>query len=79
MDAVALTVALLDQPEPVTAPAPPTWEELLGAALGDDDGPAASVPLALQLALTPAPRSQHWRLSARLALAAARRVGSTRT
>ncbi|SDE23109.1 DEAD/DEAH box helicase [Rhodococcus tukisamuensis] len=65
--AVALTVALLDQSEPVTAPAPPTWEELLGAALGDDAGPAATVPLAVQLALTPAPRSQYWRLSARLA------------
>ncbi|MFC4605816.1 SNF2-related protein [Rhodococcus kronopolitis] len=65
--AVALTVALLDQSEQVAAPAPPSWQELLDAALGEDAGPAGTVPLALQLALTPAPRSQHWRLAARLA------------
>ncbi|MFC9790197.1 SNF2-related protein [Rhodococcus sp. NPDC127528] len=64
--AVAVTVALLDQSD-TAEPAPPSWEDLLGAALGGTDRPAGTVPLAVQLTLTPGPRSQFWRLSARLA------------
>ncbi|TQF65779.1 DEAD/DEAH box helicase [Rhodococcus spelaei] len=65
--AVAVTVALLEHSESVADAAPPSWEDLLDAALGTADRPAGAVPLALQLTLTPGPRSQFWRLSARLA------------
>ncbi|MFG1784497.1 SNF2-related protein [Rhodococcus oryzae] len=65
---VALTVALLDQPDTQAVAAPPSWEELLGAALGGEDRrDGGTVPLAVQLTLTPGPRSQFWRLYARLA------------
>ncbi|WP_027501521.1 DEAD/DEAH box helicase [Rhodococcus sp. UNC363MFTsu5.1] len=65
---VALTVALLDQPDTQAVAAPPSWEDVLGAALGGGDTrPGGTVPLAVQLTLTPGPRSQFWRLHARLA------------
>ncbi|MFD4181177.1 SNF2-related protein [Rhodococcus sp. NPDC058514] len=64
---VALTVALLDQAAPAAADAPPSWEEVLGAALGDPGGEQPNaVPLAVQLSLTPGARSQFWRLTARM-------------
>ncbi|NLE78905.1 MAG: helicase [Rhodococcus sp.] len=63
---VALTVALLDQPEVPSATAPPSWEELLGAALGGGTRRSGNTPLAVQLSLTRGPRSMYLGLGARL-------------
>ncbi|CAM2814807.1 DEAD/DEAH box helicase [Prescottella defluvii] len=66
--AAALTIALLDRAADAVAPAPPSWEDVLGAALGEPTGTRDhAFSLGVQLSLTPGPRSQFWRLSARLA------------